>query len=48
MLYRNRAGERLELGELDLAEADINQAANLEPDAPRLANLRQTLTQKRT
>ncbi|HRQ38252.1 MAG TPA: tetratricopeptide repeat protein, partial [Chloroflexota bacterium] len=48
MLYRNRAGERLELGEVDEAEADINQAANLEPDAPRLADLRQTLAQKRT
>jgi hypothetical protein len=36
MLLRNRAGEQIELNALDAARADIEQAAHLEPDAPRL------------
>ncbi len=46
MLYRNRAGEYLEMRQWAQAEADIAQAAALEPDAPRLAHLRQTLAQQ--
>ena len=43
MLYRNRAGEYIELGQLVEAQADVERAAELEPDAPRLAQLRQAL-----
>jgi len=46
MLYRNRASEYLEMRQWAQAEADIAQAAALEPDAPRLAHLRQTLAQQ--
>jgi tetratricopeptide (TPR) repeat protein len=46
MLYRNRAGEYLELGQLDEAQADIEQATALEPDAERLPHLRQALAEK--
>lgn len=43
MLYRNRAGEYLELRQWVQAESDIAQAAALEPDAPRLVELREAL-----
>ena len=43
MLYRNRAGEHIELGQWEQAQADINQAAAREPDAPRLVELRESL-----
>ncbi len=43
MLYRNRAGEYLELQQWAQAEADIVQAAALDPDAPRLAKLPEAL-----
>ncbi len=39
MLYRNRAGEYIELGEFDRAKTDIEAAAGLEPDAVRLPQL---------
>ncbi len=45
MLYRNRAGEYIEMQQWAQAEADIAQAAALEPDAPRLAQLRQDVAQ---
>lgn len=41
MLYRNRAGEYLNLHNGPAAQADIDKAAELEPEAPRLAQLRQ-------
>ena len=47
MLYRNRAREYLELGQAAQAEADIEQATALEPDAPRLVKLRQALIRQR-
>ena len=47
VLYRNRAGEHLELSQWAQAEADIDRAAALEPDAPRLEKLRQALTEQR-
>lgn len=40
VLLRNRAGARIELDDLAAAQADIDAAANLEPDAPRLTELR--------
>jgi tetratricopeptide (TPR) repeat protein len=43
MLYRNRAVQYIELGQLVEAQADVERAAQLEPDAPRLAQLRQAL-----
>ena len=43
MLYRNRAGQYIELGQLVEAQADVERATQLEPDAPRLAQLRQAL-----
>lgn len=46
MLYRNRAGEHLEMGQVAAAAADIERAAQLEPEAPRLAQLRQALAEK--
>ena len=46
MLYRNRAGEYLELQQWTQAEADIAQAATLEPEASRLAQLHQALAQR--
>jgi tetratricopeptide (TPR) repeat protein len=45
MLYRNRAGEHIEMEQWAQAEADTKQAAALEPDAPRLVDLRQALAQ---
>jgi tetratricopeptide (TPR) repeat protein len=39
MLYRNRAGEYLELQQYDAARQDIEQAAHLEPEAARLPEL---------
>ncbi|MBE7533681.1 MAG: tetratricopeptide repeat protein [Ardenticatenaceae bacterium] len=46
MLYRNRAGEHLEMGQVAAAAADIERAAQLEPEAPRLAQLRRALAEK--
>ncbi|NMC01074.1 MAG: tetratricopeptide repeat protein, partial [Chloroflexi bacterium] len=43
MLYRNRASEYLKMAQVDQAAADIERAAALEPDAPRLVQLRTTL-----
>ncbi len=43
MLLRNRAGVHIDRGDLAAAEADIAAAAALEPDAPRLADLRRDL-----
>ncbi len=43
MLYRNRAGEYIEMEQWTLAHADVERAAALEPDAPRLAQLREAL-----
>ncbi|MFZ1472769.1 MAG: hypothetical protein WAV79_07545, partial [Anaerolineae bacterium] len=43
MLLRNRAGEQIEQGDFTAAQADIEAAAALEPDAPRLAALRRDL-----
>ncbi|RMG86764.1 MAG: hypothetical protein D6712_06890 [Chloroflexi bacterium] len=43
MLLRNRAGEHLEMGDLEAAAADMDAAAALEPNAPRLAQLRAAL-----
>ncbi|MFC1961260.1 hypothetical protein ACFLYO_11205, partial [Chloroflexota bacterium] len=39
MLYRNRAGEYIELGQLAAAQTDIEAAQRLEPDAERLSEL---------
>ncbi|MCB0175274.1 MAG: tetratricopeptide repeat protein, partial [Anaerolineae bacterium] len=39
MLYRNRAGEYLDLQQVEAARQDIEQAAALEPDAARLPQL---------
>ncbi len=47
MLLRNRAGEQIEAGQLDAAQADIDAAAALEPEAPRLVELRAALEQAR-
>ncbi len=46
MLYRNRAGEHIEMEQWPQAEADVAQAAALEPDAPRLTHLREALAQR--
>jgi tetratricopeptide (TPR) repeat protein len=46
MLYRNRAGEHIEMAQWAQAEADVERAAALEPDAPRLAALRETLAEQ--
>jgi len=43
VLRRNRAGEQIVLNDLAAAAADIEQAAALDPDAPRLATLRSDL-----
>jgi len=43
VLRRNRAGEQIVLNDLAAAAADIEQAAALEPDAPRLVTLRSDL-----
>ncbi|MEM7532071.1 MAG: tetratricopeptide repeat protein [Chloroflexota bacterium] len=43
MLYRNRAGVHIEMGNLDAAQADIDTATQLEPDAERLIELREEL-----
>ncbi|MBK9094319.1 MAG: tetratricopeptide repeat protein [Anaerolineae bacterium] len=43
MLLRNRAGVQIEQGQFAAAQADIEAAAALEPDAPRLAALRRDL-----
>ena len=43
MLLRNRAGVHLNRRDLAAAQADIAAAAALQPDAPRLADLRQAL-----
>ncbi|MBK6429193.1 tetratricopeptide repeat protein [Candidatus Amarolinea dominans] len=43
MLLRNRAGVQIEQGDFTAAQADIEAAAALEPDAPRLAALRRDL-----
>jgi len=43
MLLRNRAGVHIERRDLPAAQADIEAAAALEPDAPRLAELRAQL-----
>jgi tetratricopeptide (TPR) repeat protein len=48
MLYRNRAGEHIEIEQWAQAKADIEQAAALEPDAPRLVDLRQALAQRQS
>ncbi len=45
MLYRNRAGVFIDLRDGASAAADIARAAALEPDAPRLADLRQSLAE---
>ena len=47
MWHRNRAGTLIELGELDEAAAAIARARELEPDAPRLAELDAQLAQAR-
>ena len=47
ILLRNRAGCHIEAGDLPAAQADIDAAAALEPDAPRLAQLREELAKKR-
>jgi tetratricopeptide (TPR) repeat protein len=47
MWRRNRAGTLIELGRLDDAAAEIEQARALEPDAERLADLDQQLQQAR-
>lgn len=39
MLYRNRAGEYLELRQYDATRQDVEQAAQLEPEAARLPEL---------
>ncbi len=46
MLYRNRAGEYIEMEKWAEAERDIERAAALEPDAPRLIHLRQALANR--
>jgi len=43
MLLRNRAGVHIERRDVAAAQADIEAAAALEPDAPRLAELRAQL-----
>jgi tetratricopeptide (TPR) repeat protein len=43
MLLRNRAGVHMDRGDLAAAHADIEAAARLQPDAPRLADLRRAL-----
>jgi tetratricopeptide (TPR) repeat protein len=43
MLYRNRAGEYLELQQYDAARQDIEQAAGIEPEAARLPELWRSL-----
>nr|MBP8291793.1 hypothetical protein [Caldilineaceae bacterium] len=43
VLRRNRAGEAIVLNDLAAAVADIEKAAALEPDAPRLVTLRSDL-----
>jgi tetratricopeptide (TPR) repeat protein len=45
MLLRNRAGVHLDRQDRTAAQADIEAAAALEPDAPRLADLRAALDQ---
>ena len=47
MLLRNRAGVHLDRGDPAAAQADIEAAASLEPDALRLAELRTQLEQLR-
>jgi len=46
MLYRNRAGEYMEMEQWAQAEADVEQAAALEPEAARLAQLREALAMR--
>lgn len=43
MLLRNRAGAHIDRSDLSAAQADVDAAAALEPDALRLANLRKQL-----
>lgn len=47
MLLRNRAGAHLEQGDCDAGASDIDAAAALEPEAPRLAELREELAKCR-
>ena len=47
ILLRNRAGVHIEVGHRAAAQADIDAAAAIEPDAPRLAELRGELAKKR-
>ena len=47
VLLRNRAGEQFEQGDLAAAQADINAAAALEPDAPRLMDINNKLKEMR-
>ena len=46
VLYRNRASEYLELDQLEQAQADIEAAATLEPEAERLPQLKKALNEK--
>jgi len=47
MWQRNHAGENIELGDFAAAETDLARAAELEPDHPRLAELRKELKEKK-
>jgi len=47
MYHRNHASTNVELGNFDAAEADLARAAELEPDHPRLADLRRELEEAR-
>jgi hypothetical protein len=46
ILLRNRAGAHIERGDYAAAAADIDAAAALEPEAPRLAELRRELAER--
>jgi len=47
MVQRNLADTHLDLGELEAAAACLGRAAELQPDSPRLAELRQRLEEAR-
>ena len=47
MWHRNHTGTLIELGDLAAAEAGLARATELEPEHPRLAELRREMEERR-